>query len=72
MTEKTRKILKAVADKNGVTAEQVENEIKKAIRQAMTTTDPKAQALWRQIAPDGNEPDLDTFLEFVANKICLQ
>lgn len=72
MTEKTRKILKAVADKNGVTAEQVENEIKKAIRQAMTTTDPKAQALWRQIAPDGNEPDLDTFLEFVANKNCLQ
>lgn len=72
MTEKTRKILKAVADKNGVTAEQVENEIKKAIRQAMASDDPQAQALWKQIAPDGSEPDLDAFLEFVTNKIYLQ
>lgn len=72
MTEKTRKIIQSIAEKERVSTAYVENEMRKAIRQAMTTTDPKAQALWRQIAPDGNEPDLDTFLEFVANKICLQ
>lgn len=72
MTEKTRKIIQSIAEKEGVSTAYVENEMRKAIRQAMTTTDPKAQALWRQIAPDGNEPDMDTFLEFVANKICLQ
>lgn len=69
MTEKTKRIIQTIAAKEGKTPEYVEEEMMKAIRAAMATTDPHAQALWRQIAPDGKEPDLDTFLEFAANRV---
>lgn len=69
MTEKTKRIIQTIAAKEGKTPEYVEEEMMKAIRAAMATTDPHAQALWKQIAPDGKEPDLDTFLEFAANRV---
>lgn len=40
-----------------------------AIRAGMASPDPHAQALWKQICPDGKELDLDTFLSFVANRV---
>lgn len=72
MTEKTRRVISAIAEKEGGSPERVESEMRKAIRLAMTTDDPKARALWRQIAPDGKEPELDVFFEFVVNNIYLQ
>lgn len=72
MTEKTRRIVQSIAAQNGVSAEFVEKEMRKAIRLAMASDDPKAQALWKQLAPDGKEPDLDEFLEFVLRNAYLQ
>lgn len=72
MTEKTKKIIQAVAAKNGVTPEQVESEIKKAVRLAMASDDPNAQALWKQMAPDGKEPELDAVLDYLTNRMYLQ
>lgn len=72
MTEKTKKIIQAVAAKNGVTPEQVESEIKKAVRLAMASDDPNAQALWKQMAPDGKEPELDAVLDYLINRMYLQ
>ena len=69
MTEKTKRIIATIAAQQGVTPEYVEEEMRKAIRAAMATTAPHAQDLWKQIAPDGKEPDLDTFLEFAANRV---
>ena len=66
MTIKTKMIIEKIAIENGTTPEIVEAEMRKAIRQAMASPDPKAQALWKQIAPDGQEPDLDRFLEFTS------
>lgn len=40
-----------------------------AIRAGMASTDPHAQELWKQIAPDGKEPSLDTFLKFCAEQV---
>lgn len=71
MTEKTKRIIQTIAAQEGKTPEYVEEEMMKAIRAAMASTDPHAQALWRQIAPDGKEPDLDTFLEFAANRVSM-
>ena len=68
MTEKTKMIIQLIAAQEGVSPDYIENEMRKAIREAMTTTDPHAQAMWKQISPDGKEPDLDTFMEFVTNK----
>ena len=69
MTEKTRKILETIAAQHGTTPENVEHEMMEAIRAGMASPDPHAQALWKQICPDGKEPDLDTFLTFMANRV---
>lgn len=69
MTSKTKKIIKQIAMQNGVTPEFVEEEMRKAMRAGMASTDPHAQELWKQIAPDGKEHDLDTFLKFCADRI---
>lgn len=69
MTEKTKRILEIIAAENGTTPEKVEYEMMEAIRVGMASPDPHAQALWKQICPDGKEPDLDTFLTFMANRV---
>ena len=69
MTEKTRKIIQTIAVQHGTTPEKVEHEMMEAIRAGMASPDPHAQALWKQICPDGKEPDLDTFLTFMANRV---
>lgn len=69
MTEKTKRILETVAAQNGISVKEAEREMMKAIRTAMASPDPRAQALWKQMCPDGKEPDLDTFLTFVANRV---
>ena len=69
MTEKTKGILQIIAAEQGISSEEVEHEMMEAIRAGMASPDPHAQALWKQICPDGKEPDLDTFLSFVANRV---
>ncbi|MBQ6851814.1 MAG: hypothetical protein IJO04_02130 [Oscillospiraceae bacterium] len=69
MTEKTKIILEMIAAENGISPEKVEQEMMKAIRAGMASTDPHAQALWKQMCPDGKEPSLDTFLSFMANRV---
>ena len=69
MTEKTKMILEIIAAANGITPEKVEYEMMEAIRAGMASPDPHAQALWKQICPDGKEPDLDTFLTFMADRV---
>ncbi|MBQ3189606.1 MAG: hypothetical protein IJB60_09305 [Bacteroidaceae bacterium] len=69
MTSKTKKIIKQIATEHGVTPEQVEADMREAIRAGMASTDPHAQALWKQIAPDGKEPSIEQFLEFVSGRV---
>ena len=69
MTSKTKKIIKQIAMRNGVTPEYVEEEMRKAMRAGMASTDPHAQELWKQIAPDDKEPSIDRFLEFVSSRV---
>ncbi len=65
----TNKIIRQIAKENGVTPWQVKTEMKKAIREAMTNKNPQVELLWKQIAPDGKEPSIDTFLKFCASEI---
>ncbi len=69
MTESTKRIIEIIAAENGISPEEVEHEMMEAIRAGMASPDPHAQALWKQICPDGKEPDLDTFLSFMANRV---
>lgn len=72
MTEKTRRVIRMIAAENGVSPEYVEQEMRVAIRQAMATDDPQAQALWRQLSLEGKEPELEDFFEFVIKIAYLQ
>lgn len=67
MTEKTKRIIQSIAAEKGISPEEVEHEMMETIREGMASPDPHAQALWKQMCPDGKEPDLDTFFSFVAN-----
>ena len=69
MTESTRRIIEIIAAENGVSPEKVEYEMMETIRAAMASPDPHARMLWKQICPDGKEPDLDSFLSFMANRV---
>ena len=69
MTEKTKRIIEIIAAENGISPEKVKHEMMEAIRAGMASPDPHAQALWKQMCPDGKEPDLDTFLDFMANRV---
>lgn len=69
----TKQIIRQIARENGVTPEQVEADMKEAIREAMTSTaasdDPVAKELWKQLAPDGKEPTIEEFLRFCAGRV---
>ena len=46
-----------------------------AIRESMKSTDPTAQEFWKQIAPDGKEPPVETVIASISlmvqeNKLC--
>ena len=69
MKEKTKRIIAIIAAEQGITPEDVEHVMMEAIRAGMASPDPHAQALWKQICPDGKEPDLDTFLDFMADRV---
>lgn len=65
----TKKIFELIARDHNTTPEVVEDEIRRAIREAMQCKDPQAQMLWKQISPDGEEPSVERFLQFVVNMI---
>ena len=48
----TKKIIRQIAKQNGVTPQEVINDMKEAIRVGMASTEPTARAFWQQIAPD--------------------
>ena len=68
----TKQIIRRIAREHNVTPKQVEEDIKEAIRAGMASNDPQAQAIWKQIAPDGKEPSIKTFLKFCVDKINAQ
>ncbi|MBR4291569.1 MAG: hypothetical protein IKT52_13170 [Oscillospiraceae bacterium] len=72
MTEKTRRIIQMIAAKEGTTPKEVEKKMRESIKDAMASSNPQAQAMWKQICPDGKEPDLDTFLNFMVHQISVE
>ena len=69
MTEKTKRIIQMIAAKEGTTPKEVEKKMRESLKDAMASSNPQAQAMWKQICPDGKEPDLDTFLNFITGYV---
>lgn len=70
-----KNIIKEVAKANGITEQEVKNEMRIAIKAAMQSKKPAAQAFWKQIAPDGKEPPVEKVIASIAlmvqnNKLC--
>jgi len=63
-TMTTKEMIEQVARKHNTTPEIVEEEMQKGIHAAMASADPHAQAIWKEIAPDGKEPSIEDFLKF--------
>lgn len=62
-------IYKAVARKYKTTPDEVETEMKKAIEAGMANPDPKIQAKWRELFPDGKTPTPEAFIAVVAKEV---
>ena len=62
-------ILGKVAEKNGVTRDEVEIEIKRAIEEAMKSQKPEAKRFWKEVAPDGQTPSVETVIALIAEKV---
>ena len=65
----TKKIIKQIAKREGVTEKQVEKDMQEAIRFAMASLNPDAQKFWQQISPDGSEPSVDIFLKAISAEV---
>lgn len=65
----TKEIIEQIARNNQTTPEEVEEQMRSAIRAAMEADDPKAQALWKQLAPDGKEPSIEMFIKFCVERL---
>lgn len=62
-------ILEKVAEKNGITRDEVESEIQKAIKEAMKSRQPQAQRFWKEVSPDGQIPSLETVIALIVEKV---
>lgn len=65
----TKEMLKIIARNHNMTTDEVEREIRIAIREAMKSKDTKAQMLWKRISPDGKEPSVERFLQCVVDML---
>ena len=72
MTDRTRKIIQTIAQNNNVAPEEVEKEIRSAIQAGMSSNDPNVQAVWKQISPNGIEPTIDAFLDYMVSRVITQ
>lgn len=61
-----KNIIKEVAKKYGTTEQAVRYEMQMAISEAMKSKDPVAQAIWKQISPDGKEPSVEKVIAAIA------
>lgn len=61
----SKNVLEIVAEKEGVSVEEVRREIQLAIDDAMKNPDPKIQAQWRKIPKKGKKPTPEEVIAFV-------
>ena len=61
-----KNVIKEVAKAHKMSEQEVIDEMRVAIRAAMKSTDPTAQAFWKQIAPDGKEPPIEKVIAMIA------
>lgn len=70
--DRKRKIeqsLNIIAAREGITEDEVRNEIALAISYALRSNDPEIQHFWQNIPCEGNAPIIEEIINFLAEKI---
>lgn len=62
-------IIRQIAMQNGVTPAEVKKDMQEAIREAMASPEPKVQAEWQKISPNGTEPSIEELLTYLSLKL---
>ena len=67
----TKQIIKEIARKAGVSAEEVETEMKHAIHLGIENSDKDSTAseMWKSMSSGGGEPSVEEFFLFVTNQV---
>ena len=63
------KILQTIANKEGISAEEVEMEMQTAIYEAFSKMDKMERKKWSKISRNGEPPTLEEFIEYMAELI---
>lgn len=63
------KAFKKIAEKEGVTVEEVREEIKKAIDVAMQSDDPAVKLYWKNICNYGKVPTPEEVVIYIAEQV---
>lgn len=63
------KAFKKIAEKEGVTVEEVREEIKKAIDAAMQSDDPAVKLYWENICTYGKVPTPEEVVIYIAEQV---
>lgn len=66
---KIEKNLEIIAKKEGITPEEVKEEIGKAISYAMKSDDPKVQRFWSSFPCEGDAPTVEEVIGYLADKL---
>ncbi len=68
-THKAKKVISKVAKAHHVSEESVRKEMKAAIADAMQSSDPEVQKLWKQIPCAGEVPEPEEVMEWFAKQL---
>ena len=66
--EKFEWMLEEVAHLNGITKEQVRQEMQEVMEEGMRCPDPEVQQRWAQIPKQGEKVTLEEFVEYIINQ----
>lgn len=62
-------VIKEVAKQYGTTPEEVRQEMIAVIRTGRKNLDPKVQAMWKKLFPDGKEPTPEQFIRVLSDAV---
>ncbi len=64
--------LRAIADQEGITEDDVRNEIAYAISLALKSNDPKVQNFWKKIPCEGESPTVEEIIDYIVTQLSAQ
>ena len=70
--EKISEHLRTVAEQEGITENEVKNEIAYAVSLALKSNDPKIQNFWKNIPCEGESPTVEEIIDFIVTQISTQ